>query len=61
MTSDPWRYRCPNGHVNFKVKVGSSLHGEDARSKYYCDSCRKVGTDPHFDEPIDAKTGRPKA
>jgi len=44
MTSDPWRYRCPEGHTSIRDRVSGG---------YYCDTC---GTSYRGD-PVDMRDG----
>lgn len=34
-----WRYRCPEGHVQW----------EERADEYYCEQCDRMGDDPYFD------------
>jgi hypothetical protein len=54
MNSDPWRYRCPNDHIDVVARVMSDAHGPKAETKYRCRTCDWEG-----DNLIDAKTGEP--
>lgn len=56
--TDPWRYRCPNGHTTFQYRSRDPRHGVEAGSKYYCSTCNRNGLDPHHDVLIDHKTGK---
>lgn len=59
IASEPWRRRCPNGHVNIKYRTGAGRGGgPEPKSPYYCRSCDKAGVDPHHDHIVDVKTGR---
>lgn len=42
---DKWRYRCPNGHTQWRVRC----------DRYYCRQCAVNGNDPHFEELQDMK------
>lgn len=50
--SDPWRYRCPNGHTWITAHSMNDQHGPEAETKYRCRSCGWEG-----DRLIDQKTG----
>jgi len=50
--SQIWRYRCPEGHTNWRSRKSWQ---KQAKSKYYCATCKDNGDDPHFDELVDAK------
>lgn len=51
--TDPWRYRCPNGHSCIVARIENSMHApQEPEAKYYCKICQTS-----FDTPIDAKTG----
>lgn len=47
-----WRYRCPNGHTCWQRRTSES----GSKSRYYCETCRSGGSDPHFEELVDTKT-----
>lgn len=55
--TEPWRFRCPNGHTSFQFRPGNPNHGVDAKTRYYCPVCRDTGRSPHHEFVIDAKTG----
>lgn len=52
--SDVWRYRCPEGHTAWRKRVNHD-YNRTPESMYYCDTCKKNGDDPHFDELTDMK------
>lgn len=43
---NPWRYRCPKGHTNYRANNDGS---------YYCKRCNARGFDARFDELVDMK------
>ena len=47
--TDPWRYRCPEGHTSW-TPVSSDRGRNGPHVKYYCRTCKD-----HYDELIDAK------
>ena len=47
--SDPWRYRCPEGHTSW-TPVSSDRGRNGPHVKYYCRTCKD-----HYVELIDAK------
>jgi len=47
--TDPWRYRCPEGHTSW-TPVSSDQHRGRQTVKYYCRTCKD-----HYSELIDAK------
>lgn len=52
--SDTWRYRCPNGHSSFR-RCDGGQNGKQAKSRYYCNTCRQYGENPHHDFVVDMK------
>ena len=56
--TEPWRYRCPRGHVSVVVRHGESTRGGVApKARYYCKTCKdNPAYDPHYRYLIDAKT-----
>lgn len=53
-TDEPWRYRCPDGHTCWHRRVDKSFN-RSSRAPYYCETCRKYGSEPHFEELVDVK------
>ena len=53
--SDPWRYRCPNGHTSWTIRsTDRGFHnGEPAETRYRCETCGA-----EFNQLFDVKTGR---
>jgi hypothetical protein len=47
LSGDPWRYSCPEGHVNYRPCAGPE-------GIYYCKTCGE-----HFGTLYDRKTGEP--
>lgn len=44
--ADPWRYRCPRGHSDWRTRSDGT---------YYCKGCARSGADPKFDDLVDMK------
>jgi len=45
--TDPWRYRCPEGHASW-TSLQTELGYGSAQAQYYCQSCAE-----HFDALVD--------
>ena len=57
--SEPWRRRCPHGHVDVVERKDDDRHGAAPASRFYCRTCKdQPDRDPHYDRVRDAKTGR---
>jgi len=49
--TDPWRYRCPDGHTNIETRVRTMQN--DTGIQYRCRTCEKT-----YERLIDVKTGK---
>ena len=58
--AEPWRYRCPEGHVAVVERgLNRARGGKEPESRFYCNTCKDdPALDPHHDRVVDAKTGR---
>lgn len=52
---DPWKWRCPNGHTAWVVRLdGTRKRGSDGSKYYVCRTCEKYGDPVEFDELVHA-------
>jgi len=55
--ADPWRLRCPKGHVHLQRRTtGPNSHLEE--NHWYCDACCQYHDECKYRVAVDAKTGR---